>query len=704
MYIIDFLLPIIELLGYVSAWFILIIAFIESLAFLGLIIPGTIILVVFGFLAAKGLFNISELVLFAGIGALLGDTVSYYLGRKFSKIFKNDKFLFLQKYIKSGERFLLENGKKSIFLGRFAGSMRPIIPFVCGMQKNDPKKFFFWNIFSAFLWSLCYLLIGFFLGETWQVIKIWSPKIQVIIVVLIIILIIFSILKWLLLKKGKGLLRFLKSIFISIKKALAENAEVQKFIDAHPTVFGFIKNRLTRKKFSGLFLTIILILLFYILILMYGVTRDILTSSTIVKTDVRVENLFYAFRSLSNIKFFLWITILGKWQVATAGTLIFAVILWIWNKKFYIIPLAISVVASSLFTYLGKFLFEVPRPIFPAYTESLFSFPSGHATVAFALYGFITYFLIRNTKSLKNKINAFFAGITVIAIVGISRIYLGVHFLSDILGGYLSGALWLLVAIWAAEWISFNKTNIKITEKRKRKVFATIILIFLWIALYVGFAATYSPKLVSATEAHPINYISDDVLNIFSNGFNYPKYSETLSGTNQEPISLIIIAQSDQSLISAFNNAGWFLADKPNVNSMLKLGQAGILNQEYDKAPMTPVFWNGVVHDLGFQKPTSDKSVRSRHHTRFWKTDVELKDKGFIYVGTASLDEGLKWLVTHKIDPNIDGERDLIFNDLTSAGAIANSSKVKLVDPLLSKNFSGDPFFTDGEAYIIYLK
>ena len=255
---------------------------------------------------------------------------------------------------------------------------------------------------------------------------------------------------------------------------------------------------------------------------------------------------------------------------------------------------------------------------------------------------------------------------------------MGVHFLSDILGGYLSGALWLLVAIWAAEWISFNKTNIKITEKRKRKVFATIILIFLWIALYVGFAATYSPKLVSATEAHPINNISDDVLNIFSNGFNYPKYSETLSGTNQEPISLIIIAQSDQSLISAFNNAGWFLADKPNVNSM--------------------------VHDLGFQKPTSDKSVRSRHHTRFWKTDVELKDKGFIYVGTASLDEGLKWLVTHKIDPNIDGERDLIFNDLTSAGAIANSSKVKLVDPLLSKNFSGDPFFTDGEAYIIYLK
>ena len=196
--------------------------------------------------------------------------------------------------------------------------------------------------------------------------------------------------------------------------------------------------------------------------------------------------------------------------------------------------------------------------------------------------------------------------------------------------------------------------------------------------------------------------VIENIDEIFING-QY-KYTETLTGENQEPLSFIIFASDDESFKNMFIQAGWYLADKPDIRSVAKIAKAALLKKEYLQAPMTPSFWNEQTHDFGFEKPTELNNVRQRHHARFWKTDYITDDGKIIYVGTASLDSGMKWGITHRINPDIDTERKVLFNDLDGTGMLRDYQLQKFVDPVLGQNFTGDQFFTDGEVYVLKIK
>lgn len=107
---------------------------------------------------------------------------------------------------------------------------------------------------------------------------------------------------------------------------------------------------------------------------------------------------------------------------------------------------------------------------------------------------------------------------------------------------------------------------------------------------------------------------------------------------------------------------------------------------------------------MGFEKPTKIKNVRERHHARFWRTQFETPEGSHVYVGTASMDIGMKWWIIHKIKSDIDMEREFLFADLENGGDIFSYDKIQSVPPSLGKNFLGDQFFTDGKMYLIVLK
>lgn len=93
------------------------------------------------------------------------------------------------------------------------------------------------------------------------------------------------------------------------------------------------------------------------------------------------------------------------------------------------------------------------RPLQVAYyPETGYSFPSGHSATAMVLYGLLAYWLIRGQHRTKNWVMIGVVAVGLIGIVGFSRIYLGVHFLSDVLGGYLLGICWLIVGVVLTEW------------------------------------------------------------------------------------------------------------------------------------------------------------------------------------------------------------------------------------------------------------
>ncbi|MGI8383937.1 phosphatase PAP2 family protein [Robertmurraya sp. P23] len=123
--------------------------------------------------------------------------------------------------------------------------------------------------------------------------------------------------------------------------------------------------------------------------------------------------------------------------------------------------LAVMLGANILFLSL-KMFFHRARPDLHRLAEaSNYSFPSGHATMAFALYGVLTFLLWRHINtSFKRTIHIILSGIVILSI-GISRIYLGVHYPSDILAGYFICAFWLMLAIGFFQ---------RYKDKRNRKV------------------------------------------------------------------------------------------------------------------------------------------------------------------------------------------------------------------------------------------
>nr|WP_295970917.1 phosphatase PAP2 family protein [uncultured Bacillus sp.] len=109
----------------------------------------------------------------------------------------------------------------------------------------------------------------------------------------------------------------------------------------------------------------------------------------------------------------------------------------------------IVMVGSPLLNGLLKQTFQRARPEWHRLIDiGGYSFPSGHAMNAFTLYGILTFLLWRHISSKTGRSVLIVISSCMIALIGISRVYLGVHYPSDIIGGYMGGGCWLAIMIW----------------------------------------------------------------------------------------------------------------------------------------------------------------------------------------------------------------------------------------------------------------
>jgi membrane-associated phospholipid phosphatase len=542
----------------------------------------------------------------------------------------------------------------------------------------------------------------------------WSSRFGTTIFWLAGFLVVFNILKWLFIKKGKVLVKFLISLVISAGKGIKDNPGIGSFFGRHPALAMFLKKRLDLTKFSGLMSTILVLLVVYAVGSFVGTATDVFVPHYAANVDLSLANLLHDFRNPLLVKVFLWVTLLGNWRIVAVMVPIIAILFWLWNKKNYIVPFLVSVGGSFVTGTVFKFIWHRPRPMdVGVYLEKSWSFPSGHAVLAVSLYGFLIYFFWKYFKKWKNKINALFLGILVIIFIGFSRLYLGVHYLSDVWAGGMVGFFWLVISIGLVESgntilndkIDKDSKSALTYQVRRSTIFITIAMLCLLVVGYAGYGLRYKPLFNPAGEEENLKKVDDARVGEIFTDYKLPKFTETLLGNPQEPISFIIIADSDQQLIKSFQRANWFLAENINFKFLAATFKSVVLNKPYPTAPMTPYFWQTYTNDFGFQEPTAANSARYRHHARFWRTNFTTVDDKNIYVGITSLDMGVKWWgITHKIKPDIDSEREYLFDALNNVSAVKSLSKEQFVDPVLGKNFTGDQFFTDGKVYIMYLK
>ena len=165
------------------------------------------------------------------------------------------------------------------------------------------------------------------------------------------------------------------------------------------------------------------------------------------KTNLVIDEKIYSFISkfISNnittaVKF---ITFLGSATVVIGVTLLS--LIFIKDKKVGLF-MSIDLVVITIFQYILKFVFQRNRPIgINLVEETSYSFPSGHSLTAMAFYGFIIYLIYKS--NLKYKKIYVIALSILILLIGLSRVYLGVHFITDVLGGFTFSLFYVIIFI-----------------------------------------------------------------------------------------------------------------------------------------------------------------------------------------------------------------------------------------------------------------
>ncbi|MEN6669882.1 phosphatase PAP2 family protein [Psychrobacter sp. B38] len=169
------------------------------------------------------------------------------------------------------------------------------------------------------------------------------------------------------------------------------------------------------------------------------------------------------------------VTEIGSVWFLSSVSVIVVLLLWFkakdkWTTLFFIIAIG----GNGALTWLLKQIYERGRPSINEAIDAIgFSFPSGHSMGSFVFYGFLIYLIIKSThkSAIKTALSIILS--VLVLLIGTSRIYLGAHFPSDIVAGYLAGTIWLTLCVLALEWVQWQHRSKLPFVHALRKLFLT---------------------------------------------------------------------------------------------------------------------------------------------------------------------------------------------------------------------------------------
>lgn len=222
----------------------------------------------------------------------------------------------------------------------------------------------------------------------------------------------------------------------------------------HDSRPGFFRARLSPDGYLGLHLTIGVITLLIAVLVFGHIAEEVFTADTIVMLDLQVSFWFHAHATAALTTFFVFFTNLHGTVGALALTLLFTVFLAQKKAWDWVLRVALAVPLGMLLNVLLKNIFQRARPSFehPLLTLTTYSFPSGHTAAATLLYGVVAAYLVCTCRGWQRVLMVCLA-VVMVALVGLSRIYLGAHYLSDVVAAIASSTGWLAIALTSvATW------------------------------------------------------------------------------------------------------------------------------------------------------------------------------------------------------------------------------------------------------------
>ena len=424
--------------GWVAALVIFAVPALESSAFVGFVFPGEIVVLLGGVLAFQHKIPLAVALVAAIAGAIIGDTIGYEIGRHHGRRILDGTVgrLVRREHLDRAEHYLAERGGRAVFLGRFTAALRVLIPGLAGMAEMPYRTFLAYNAAGGALWAGGFVLAGYFAGSSWQRVEHIAGRASLVLALLVVLVAAVVLTARWAARNPERVHR------------LFERLGLVRLAHRYPRQVGFLRRRLQPGEARGLSLTLGLAALVAVGWAFGALTQDVIAGDDAARLDRPVLDWFVDHREPWLTTVLRGVTVLGS-----SGFLfpfVIAVGLVLWRTRRSPVPLGYLLscyLGAELLFRIVKELARRPRP--PAHLAVTnfggFAFPSGHATLAVAVWGAAA--LTVGATATWTRRTALAAGAAVVALtVGVTRLYLGAHWLTDVLAGWALGAGWLVVA------------------------------------------------------------------------------------------------------------------------------------------------------------------------------------------------------------------------------------------------------------------
>lgn len=595
-----------SLLAHLLAWIgahptwaglaIFLIALSESLVIIGVIVPGVLFMFGIGALIATGHLPFASSLAWAVAGAISGDVLSFWIGRHYKQRLRVIwPFNRHPRVLARGVDFFHRHGGKGVLLGRFVGPLRAIIPAVAGMLDMSPLRFTVANVISALLWAPLYLLPGMAFGASLSL----ASEVALRLVLFLLLLL--------------GLLWLSFWLMHRLYQWLAPHAGMTVYrllawSQRHPRL-GELPGALLDPQHPEVRALAALALL------LLGAGASFAWISAAARQHALLGNLdTFVFHGLQALRtpqadaVMVWVTGLGNNAVVVGVTVAgLAWLLWRRQRAAALHWLAAIAVPALLFVVL-KYGFAIPRPLSVPGLADSYAYPSGHTVMATALYGFLAVMLARDIKVHWRAPLYTVAGMLII-LIGFSRLYLGVHWLSDVLGGLTLGLAWV-----ALIGIAYRRHYASDPTASGGLALVSVLALGIGMGAYTGLR--YDTALQAYAPQHPRVVLSLETW--WSRSWvELPAYRQDLRGRHRHPLD-IQWAASPAAIRNYLQERGWRAAPATTPGRLLQWFRPQPAREDL---PVLPQVHAGREEALRLLKPAGDCLLA----LRLWRTGQRLR-------------------------------------------------------------------------------
>ncbi len=423
-----------------GAWTYLLVgvfAFAETGAFVGLVVPGETVMLLGGAVAGQGAISIYLLIAIAWFAAWAGDTTSFFLGRRLGRDFvmrNGPRFGISHERFEKVEDYFGRHGGKTIFIGRFVSLVRAFAPFIAGSSGMRYRAFVPYSILGTGLWASAHILIGYFFSRSIDTAAKYAGRGAFLLGTLIVVVI--------------GTVLLVRHFRVEANRRAAVRRLERRGATAWLVRLGrrfrpqlaFLWDRVTPGGTFGLEFTS--------LMATFAVACFVLVAYTVIVNgdpgptpgDVTAMEIAEKLRTEWLIHIAKVVTVLGSsaicWPLAAvAAAALAARRRW---AELAVLIAGMAIVITGV--HVLKDVVDRPRPSGGLVSASGSSFPSAHAAYATFYVWLAVTIVLRLRTGMARGALVVVAGIALTALIGLSRVYLGVHYMSDVNAGWALGA------------------------------------------------------------------------------------------------------------------------------------------------------------------------------------------------------------------------------------------------------------------------